>query len=114
MNLFIKQFIIVISSFLIIFWFQTHDDKKQKRERKSMYDKYKFPVLVASIVGLVLNLPNFFTCKEHKIETLTEVMILTPIKKCDKLVESITPTKINKNINKDLSEQDIYTSLPDF
>ena len=60
MNLILKQFLIIGAAFLIILWFQHQDDKKQKRERKSFYDKYKFPLLVSSIIGLVLNLPTLF------------------------------------------------------
>ena len=41
MNLILKQFLIIGAVFLIILWFQQQDDKRNKRERKSFYDKYK-------------------------------------------------------------------------
>ena len=54
----IKKTLIILISFFLILWIQNVDDRKNKRVRKSLYDKYKMPLLVSSIVGLVITL-NF-------------------------------------------------------
>ena len=54
MNHIIKQLLIVIITFLIILWFQKCDDKRNNKIRKTLYEKYKLPLLVSSIVGLLL------------------------------------------------------------
>ena len=121
MNLILKQFLIIATAFLIILWFQYQDDKKHKRERKSFYDQYKFPLLVSSIIGLVLNFPTLFSICEKSVETLTEVTIITPVEKCD----MINPFVHNNNFGshnkeqltwfgKQASDQQIFTDLPDF
>lgn len=124
MNLILKQFLIIGAAFLIILWFQQQDDKKHKRERKSFYDQYKFPLLVASIIGLVLNLPTLVglaNC-DKTVESLTELTIITPVKKCDELAKPF----VHKNnfgshgkndmswFGKQASDQQIFTDLPDF
>jgi hypothetical protein len=126
MNLILKQFLIIGATFLIILWFQYQDDKKHKRVRKTFYEQYKFPILVSSIIGLVLNLPTLFNIGDKSIETLTELTIITPIEKC---LEQKTMAKAfihNNNFgshgknqmswfdNKPASDQQIFTDLPDF
>lgn len=54
MNHIIKQLLIVLITFLLILWFQKCDDKKNNKIRKTLYEKYKLPLLVSSIVGLLL------------------------------------------------------------
>jgi len=54
MNHIIKQLLIVLITFLLILWFQRCDDKKNNKIRKTLYEKYKLPLLVSSIVGLLL------------------------------------------------------------
>ena len=54
MNHIIKQLLIVIITFLTIMWFQKCDDKRNNKIRKTLYEKYKLPLLVSSIVGLLL------------------------------------------------------------
>lgn len=54
MNHIIKQLLIVFITFLLILWFQKCDDKKNNKIRKTLYEKYKLPLLVSSIVGLLL------------------------------------------------------------
>lgn len=55
MNLYLKQFLIIIATFFIILWFQNCDDKKHKRERKTFHEIYKLPLLVSAITGLIIN-----------------------------------------------------------
>jgi predicted permease len=81
MNLIIKQIIVVIITFLIILWFQNSDDKKHNRDRKSFYDKYKLPLLVSTIIGLILNLPLLFKINECDIHN-TSLEIIRRVYKC--------------------------------
>ena len=123
MNLILKQFLIIGVTFIIILWFQYQDDKKHKRDRKSFYNKYKFPLLVSSIIGLVLNLPTLFDMNEKSIETLTEVTIITPVEKCDMAKTFVHNNNFGSHDKEELtwfgngkqaSDQQIFTDLPDF
>ena len=104
MNLILKQLLIITGTFLIITWFQNTDDKKYNKIRNTFYDKYKFPILVSAIIGLIINLPEIISttkelCQNNR-ETITEIAFITPIKK--------VKDKLNS------TDQQIYTSLPDF
>jgi predicted permease len=74
MNIFIKYFLFIFFTFIFILWFQNNDDKKYNKNRISIYEKYKFPLLISSIVGLIINLyhnnciNNDFKFKENKIK----------------------------------------------
>ena len=108
MKLIINQIIVVVITFLIILWFQNNDDTKNKRTRTTLYDKYKLPLLVSAIIGLILNFPLFFKIIECKTTgpELTEINILTPIR------EVKLPTHVNlKDIINNLQ---ISTDMPDF
>ena len=115
MNNIIKQVIIIISCFLLILWFQEIDDKKSKRVRTSMFDKYKVPLIVSSIVGLFLNLNlnadifNQLFCKDIN---------LTPENVISQNVIPENPINLNNintdNIIKPIARQDIYTEMPPF
>ena len=50
----LKDFLILILTFGIIYWFQQVDDKKRCKNRDGIYDNIKLPLLVTAIVGLVL------------------------------------------------------------
>ena len=129
MNLILKQFLIIGVAFLIILLFQRQDDKKYKRERKSLYDEYKFPILVSSFIGLILNLPTLFEMDKKMIMPLTEIAIITPVEKCDIAKTFVHNNNFgshnkeqmswfgNGNCNgngKQASDQQIFTDLPDF
>ena len=129
MNLILKQILIILTSFVIILWFQNVDDKKNNRERKTYYEKYKFPILVGSIVGLIINLPELFGLSNCVVENITDITVLKPVTKCD-----ITPTEVgakpfvidnNFGMNtgnklswfdesNNITSQQIYTDMPDF
>ena len=96
MKLIIKQIIVMIITFLIIIWFQNNDDNKQNKVRDTIYDKYKFPLLVTTIIGLIFNFSSFF-----KIDCLNvnNIEIELPIQ-----------TNLKDIINK----LQILTELPDF
>lgn len=102
MNPLIQQVLILCSVFLIILWFQNLDDKRTNMKRISLYEKYKLPVLVCSILGLIINLQIYLNdCNMIFISTV-EQPIIQPIK------ESISQyTRPSQN-------QQIYTDLPDF
>ncbi len=142
MNLILKQILIVGVCFLIILWFQNKEDVKNKRERTSFYDKYKFPLLVSSIVGLILNLQNILDINEIcDTNSVTEIAIITPNNNFNANTNDMSrpfihPIPTNPNISglgdmsgmsglakfgglsklnhKDLSDQLIFTELPDF
>jgi hypothetical protein len=123
MNLIFKQLLIIGSVFAIIFWFQQKDDKKTKRVRTTLIEKYKLPILVSSIIGLMLNLKliSNLNCSN---ETITEVTIVTPVKECTKLNDMTKPFLNSNNFgannnklswfSKNPNEQQIFTDLPDF
>jgi predicted permease len=108
MTLILKQLLIILSTFLIITWFQNIDDKKYNKTRNTLYDKYKFPTLVSAIIGLIINLPELLLTKESCQKNITEFSISTPTQipiSNKQVIEK--PTKI-------ITEQQIYTGLPDF
>lgn len=96
MKLIIKQIIVMIITFLIILWFQNNDDNKQNKVRDTIYDKYKFPLLVTTIIGLIFNFSSFFK---------TDCLIDNNIE-----IELPIQTNLKDNINK----LQISTDLPDF
>lgn len=99
MNYYIKQILLIGGSFLIILYFQYLDDKKNKKKRNNIYDIIKFPILVSSLIGLLLNINSLNICNSATIES-TNIILELP--------------KVNLFSNKDLSDQQIYTDLPDF
>ena len=58
MNLILKQFCIIIGVFSITLWVQDMDDKKYNKKIPDVYDKYKFPLLISAIIGLLINIPE--------------------------------------------------------
>jgi hypothetical protein len=130
MNLILKQVLIIGSVFTIIYWFQQKDDLKTKRIRTTFIEKYKLPILVSSIVGLLLNLKNLMNSNCNK--TITELTIVapispsrsTPVKKCSKINDMSKPFLNSNNFgtksnnltwfSKNPNEQQIFTDLPDF
>jgi hypothetical protein len=106
MKLIVKQLIVMIVVFFIILWFQNNDDKKHNRTRLTLFEKYKLPLLVSTIVGLILHFPLFFKIQKCPPENITEISILTPVK------EIKIPTMTNlKDIINNLQ---ISTDMPDF
>ena len=72
----LKDFLILIFTFGIIYWFQQVDDKKRCKKRDNIYDTIKLPLLVTSIVGLVLfwekqNIFSLFVSVEPLRNSLT-------------------------------------------
>lgn len=82
-------------------WFQYKDDMKNKHDKRSCYDKYKMPLLVAAIVGLVLNLSTL----------LNNITLITTIEECSNTI--MPPIRETFNTKNDI-EQLIYTEMPNF
>jgi hypothetical protein len=56
-----KEIIIVLLSFILILWFQNIEDYKYKKNRYTLYEKYKYPIFVSAIIALILSSCSFFT-----------------------------------------------------
>jgi hypothetical protein len=50
----LKEFLILLITFGVIYWFQIVDDRKRCKKREGVYDNIKLPLLVTAIVGLLL------------------------------------------------------------
>ena len=68
-----KEIIIVILIFCVILWFQSTEDNKYNKIRKTTYEKYKYPIFVSSIVGLILSYSNYF-CQMNSNNSLREII----------------------------------------
>ncbi len=119
MDLILKQLIIIAGTFLIILWFQNVDDKKHNKTRDTFYEQYKFPILVSAIVGFVINIPEIIsTVSGESCESVIgEIAIFTagePISTANQ-VPKISPVDLARQSGKNIiSEQQIFTDLPDF
>lgn len=113
MNLLVKQLIIISLTFFIIWWFQDVDDKKHNKVRETFYEKYKFPLLVSAIIGLVINISEIFNIQcEENIGSISIFTAVEPVKESMQLEPvNILNNLYTRNI---ASDQQIYTSLPDF
>jgi hypothetical protein len=124
MDLILKQLIIIASTFLVIIWFQNIDDKKHNKIRETFYDKYKFPILVSAIVGFVINIPDIISSVSGELcdTNKAEIAIFTTgehMKHIDQNIDQNIPKIssidfVRKNIKNIISEQQIYTELPNF
>ena len=109
MKLIVKHTLIIISTFFIILWFQNKDDTKYNIKRVGNYDKYKFPVLVSAIIGLLMQFSTVFNqCQACQLQ----LAIINPVAECENVLSKSDMVKpFIKNI---ISDQQIYTDLPDF
>ncbi len=120
MDLILKQLIIIAGTFLVILWFQNLDDKKHNKTRETFYEQYKFPILVSAIVGFVINIPEIISSVsgESCDTNFAEIAIFTsaePAKQIAKNVSKISPVNLARQTARNIiSEQQIYTDLPDF
>lgn len=123
MDLILKQLIIIAGTFLIILWFQNVDDKKHNKTRDTFYEQYKFPILVSAIVGFVINIPEIIsTVSGESCESVIgEIAIFTagePINPGSQVISQapkFSPVDLARQSGKNIiSEQQIFTDLPDF
>ena len=96
----LKEFLILLITFGVIYWFQIVDDRKRCKKREGVYDNIKLPLLVTAIVGLVI-----FWNQESVPCTNEAVMIVIP--------ETQDNFMRNNNTNTN-SNFDVYTGLPEF
>ena len=75
----IKKTLIILITFFLILWIQNLDDKRNKRIRKSLYEKYKMPLLVSSIVGLVISLNFNKSIYEQIVNTKSNKVTLSDV-----------------------------------
>lgn len=101
MNSKIQQFLIISFIFFIVLWYQNKDDKKFNKKRNSTYEKYKFPILICSIVGLLFNIPNIICISKCENKTFNNAT--------KPFIHSLFP-----KISEQIPEQEIYTDLPNF
>jgi preprotein translocase subunit YajC len=112
----LKEFLILILTFGVIYWFQYVDDKKRCKRREGIYDNIKLPLLATAIVGLVLFweknsiLAVFISqeCEVVKAPKVPEVNIpgipaIPGIPKTNSFI--LSPSKNNL---------DVYTDLPEW
>jgi hypothetical protein len=59
MNYILKQIFTIVFVFLLILWFQNKDYEKNKLN-PSNYDRYKLPILISAILGLLFNINYFY------------------------------------------------------
>jgi hypothetical protein len=120
MDLILKQLIIIAGIFLVILWFQNVDDRKHNKTRDTFYEKYKFPILVSSIIGFVINIPEIISSVSGDSceNGIAEIAIFTtgePTKQIINNIPKISPVDLaRKSIRNVVSEQQIFTDLPDF
>ena len=119
MDLILKQLIIIAGTFLVILWFQNVDDRKHNKTRDTFYEKYKVPILVSAIIGFVINIPEIISSVSGDcVGNISEIAIFTagePIKQITKNIGKISPVDLaRKSVKNIVSEQQIYTDLPDF
>ena len=103
MNYLVKQFLIIGTTFFLILWFQNCEDAKNKKVRTTIHEKYKLPILVAAILGLILNFNDIFmNNSSSQVEDMFH-----PISSATQL-EMLSGTKPS------VPTFDIYTDIPDF
>jgi hypothetical protein len=69
MNIIIRNLLIVTGVFILFAWLQYREDMLNKKKVSSLYEKYKKPLLFASIIGLILHL-NLSNCTNIFIEDI--------------------------------------------
>lgn len=90
----LKDFLILILIFGIIYWFQQVDDKKRCKKRETTYSYIKLPLLVVSILGLI-----FFWSNDNNNNHNHHI------------IDNTTSIANNSSI---IHNNDVDTSLPDF
>ncbi len=111
----LKYFLIIVSTFGVVYWFQAVDDKKRCKERNNIYEKIKLPLLVSAIVGLVLlwnndSLLTIFvssTCVEEINPNID--MDIKPQPQPEFISKQQLPS-----INMGKPDFDVYTGLPEW
>ena len=90
-----RQIIIVIITFILILWFQSIEDYKYKKIRHTIYDKYKYPLFISSIVALILSSYEYLNITESITNNNNNITEIIPIQKI-------------KNFKSNILDQQIY------
>jgi|LauGreDrversion4_2_1035121.scaffolds.fasta_scaffold191720_2 hypothetical protein len=122
MKLIMKQILIVVSSFFIIFWLQKKEDKRTNRVRNTPYERFKFPLLVSSMVGLLFTMKEFICSNDMNESTVVipdEVEMpkeFIPMKKQLETISEVGGSNKGNFSRNSLSDfdQEIDLSPPDF
>lgn len=119
MDLILKQLIIITCTFLVILWFQNVDDKKHNKTRDTFYEKYKFPILVSSMIGFVINIPEILSSLNNESceGNIAEIAIFTtgePTNPLKNIIKMSPVDQVRKSVKNIVSDQQIFTDLPDF
>ena len=117
-----KQILIVVSSFFIIFWLQKKEDKRTNRVRNTPYERFKFPLLVSSMVGLLFTMKEFICSNDMNESTVVipvEVEMpkeFIPMKKQLETISEVGGSNKGTFSRNSLSDfdQEIDLSPPDF
>ena len=112
MNYIIKQIIILSIIFILISWFQYHDNIKNNipYDKISLYNKIKLPLLVCAIIGFILNLNLNLN---NNIDIIMDTSSTCDINKINNN-ENIFKTSISNTSEKIDANLLIYTDLPEF
>jgi hypothetical protein len=105
---YLKQILILIIIFLVIYWFQNVDNKnnlKENENTKSIYFKLKLPLLVTSVCGILMLGAN--TLLSDNINSGNSI-------KADILNHSFdTANKVN-TMKSVVPELNVYTEQPEW
>jgi hypothetical protein len=113
----LKEFLILILTFGVIYWFQYVDDKKRCKRREGIYDNIKLPLLATAIVGLVLFweknsiLAVFISqeCEVAKAPKLPEINAQVNIPG-----QNVLPRTNSFILSPSKNNLDVYTDLPEW
>ena len=89
-----KEIIIVLLSFILILWFQNIEDYKYKKNRYTLYEKYKYPIFVSAIIALILSSCSFFTINTENIILPKSLPIIEKIQSINKIKSNIFDQQI--------------------
>lgn len=108
----LKLFLILIATFGVIYWFQQVDDKRRCKEKLTIYDNIKLPLLATSIVGLIL---FWDTEKFLTLFISSNSSVESPIKPSNENMQQkltdLLPNKIIPSKPSNVPDFDVYTSL---
>jgi hypothetical protein len=110
-----KYFLILVSIFLVIYWFQKVDDEKRCKKREGIYENIKLPLLVTSIIALILcwndkHIFSILIANEYSNDNL----FLNP----NEMFNVVSSSKINEHMSPVLQINqpnfDVYTTMPEW
>ena len=119
----LREVLILIATFIIIYWFQRVDDKKRCKPREGIYHKIKLPLLATSIVGLVLFWDRK-SCSTSSSSSTSSTLLITSTKlpiyneSFNPIIQNNSPIHQINNIESPINnignhpDFDVYTGIP--